>query len=205
MTDSQTQRLADFERVSIPDAEVYYLLGLPLGRSADEVMQRLLQEVPWRAEEIVMFGVKMRQPRLTAWYGDPGCAYAYSGVRLEPLPWSETLRDIKARIETVTAERFNSVLINYYRDERDSVGLHSDNEPELGLHPVIASLSLGAERVFVMKHKTVRNLPPVRRSLASGSLLLMKGETQRNWRHGVPKQTRPCGPRINLTFRRIFS
>jgi alkylated DNA repair dioxygenase AlkB len=205
MTDSQTQRLADFERVSIPDAEVYYLLGLPLGRSADEVMQRLLQEVPWRAEEIVMFGVKMRQPRLTAWYGDPGCAYAYSGVRLEPLPWSETLRDIKARIETVTAERFNSVLINYYRDERDSVGLHSDNEPELGPRPVIASLSLGAERVFVMKHKTVRNLPPVRRSLASGSLLMMKGETQRNWRHGVPKQTRPCGPRINLTFRRIFS
>jgi alkylated DNA repair dioxygenase AlkB len=195
---------AGFEPVPMPDAEVYYLPRLPLGRAADAVMRRLAEEVPWRAEEIVMFGIKMRQPRLTAWYGDPGCVYAYSGVRLEPLPWSATLRDAKARIEAAAAERFNSVLINYYRDERDSVGLHSDAEPELGPQPVIASLSLGAERVFVMKHKADRNVPTVRLRLASGSLLLMKGETQRNWRHGVPKQSRPCGPRINLTFRHII-
>jgi alkylated DNA repair dioxygenase AlkB len=204
MIDIRPRTFIDFEKVSIPDAEVYYLPQLPLGRTADAVMQHLTEEVPWRAEEIVMFGLKMRQPRLTAWYGDPGCVYAYSGVRLEPLPWSATLRDAKARIEAAAAERFNSVLINYYRDERDSVGLHSDAEPELGPQPVIASLSLGAERVFVMKHKADRNVPTVRLRLASGSLLLMKGETQRNWRHGVPKQSRPCGPRINLTFRHII-
>ncbi len=197
------QMLIDSAPLPIPDAEVYYLPRLPLGRSADAVMQCLIDEVPWRAEEIVMFGTRMRQPRLTAWYGDPGCIYAYSGIRLEPLPWSATLRDVKMRIEAVTEEMFNSVLINCYRDERDSVGFHSDNEPELGPQPVIASLSLGAERIFVMKHKTQKNLPPVRLRLASGSLLLMKGDTQHNWRHGVPKQTRPCGPRVNLTFRRI--
>lgn len=204
MIDTQLHRLNDFEPLPIPDAEVYYLLSLPLGQPADEVMQRLTAEVSWRAEEVVVFGRKVMQPRLTAWYGDPGCAYAYSGIRLEPLPWSATLLDIKARIETVTGETFNSVLLNYYRDKEDSVGFHSDNEPELGPRPIIASLSLGAERVFVMKHKTQRKLPPVRLALASGSLLLMKGDTQHHWRHGVPKETRPCGPRINLTFRRIF-
>jgi alkylated DNA repair dioxygenase AlkB len=194
---------AGFELIPMPDAEVYYLPQLPLDRSPDAVMRHLTEEVPWRAEEITMFGIKMRQPRLTAWYGDPGCVYAYSGIRLEPLPWSATLRDVKARIEAAAAETFNSVLLNCYRDERDSVGFHSDDEPELGPRPAIASLSLGAERVFVMKHRTVKNLPSVRLRLASGSLLLMKGDTQHNWRHGVPKQTRPCGPRVNLTFRRI--
>ncbi|MGH7096576.1 MAG: alpha-ketoglutarate-dependent dioxygenase AlkB family protein [Stellaceae bacterium] len=200
-----SQKFADFERLQIPDAEVARLPHLPLDRPADEVMQHLIAEVPWRAEEVVVFGRKVMQPRLTAWYGDPGCAYSYSGIRLEPLPWSATLLDIKARIEEVAAERFNSVLLNYYRDEADSIGFHSDDEPELGPQPVIASLSLGAERVFVMKHKTERKRPPVRLALASGSLLLMKGETQRHWRHGVPRETRPCGPRINLTFRRILS
>ena len=185
-----SQKFDDFERVSILDAEVYYRPSLPLGRPA---------------EEVVVFGRRVIQPRLTAWYGDPGCAYAYSGIRLEPSPWSATLRDLKARIEAATAEAFNSVLLNYYRDERDSVGFHSDDEPELGPRPVIASLSLGAERVFVMRHKSDRKLPPVRLTLASGSLLLMKGDTQRHWQHGVPKEARPCGARVNLTFRRILS
>lgn len=193
------------ERLPIPDAEVYYLPFLPLGRPAEAVMRHLIEEVPWRAQEIVVFGQKIMQPRLTAWYGDPGCAYAYSGIRLEPMPWSAMLREVKARIEVVAGENFNSVLLNYYRDAQDSIGFHSDDEPELGPRPVIASLSLGAERVFVMKHKTERKRPPVRLTLASGSLLLMKGETQRHWRHGVPKETRPCGSRINLTFRRISS
>ncbi|HJU14897.1 MAG TPA: alpha-ketoglutarate-dependent dioxygenase AlkB [Stellaceae bacterium] len=193
-----------FEQIPIPDADVRYLPHLPLGRTTDETMRRLLDEVPWRAEEIVMFGRKVMQPRLTAWYGDPGCVYSYAGIRLRPRPWSAILFDLKARIEAATAERFNSVLLNCYRDERDSIGFHSDDEPELGPRPVIASLSLGAERVFVMKHKTDRKLPPVRLVLASGSLLLMKGETQRCWRHGVPKTTRPCGKRVNLTFRCIL-
>lgn len=151
-----------------------------------------------------MWGRKMRQPRLTAWYGDAGSRYAYSGIELDPLPWTPLLGEIKARIEAAVGSNFNSVLLNYYRDHRDSVGFHSDDEPELGARPVIASLSLGEERTFILKHKQSKTAEPVRLRLASRSLLLMKGDTQHYWRHGVPKETRPCGPRVNLTFRTIF-
>jgi len=115
------------------------------------------------------------------------------------------LLEIRRRIETVVEAPFNSVLLNYYRDNRDSMGFHSDDEPELGARPVIASLSLGEERTFILKHKANKFAKPVRLRLASGSLLLMKGETQRYWKHGIAKETRRCGPRVNLTFRRIAS
>ena len=111
--------------------------------------------------------------------------------------------DIKNRVEAIAGTEFNSVLLNFYRHHRDSIGLHSDDEPELGRQPIIASLSLGEERTFVLKHKTRKDLKSVRLKLASGSLLLMKGETQRYWKHGIEKEKHPCGPRINLTFRRI--
>ncbi|MFB3079593.1 MAG: alpha-ketoglutarate-dependent dioxygenase AlkB, partial [Lysobacterales bacterium] len=144
------------------------------------------------------------QPRLMAWYGDEYARYTYSGIELEPLPWSPLLADIKNQIERASGARFNSVLLNYYRDQRDSMGFHSDDEPELGRRPVIASLSLGEERTFVMKHKRDRGLTTVRLKLASGSLLVMKGSTQQNWRHGINKLQRSCGPRVNMTFRRII-
>jgi alkylated DNA repair dioxygenase AlkB len=192
-----------FEQIRMSDAEVYYLKQLDLNLSYAAVLRWLIAEIPWKSEEIVLWGRKIRQPRLTAWFGDPGCDYTYSGIHLNPSRWTEILSDIKARVEAAIGSSFNSVLLNYYRDHRDSMGFHSDDEPELGPRPVIASLSLGADRVFVMKHKTRRDLKPVRLRLASGSLLLMKGDTQRCWRHGVPKETQPCGPRINLTFRRI--
>jgi len=195
---------ARFERIPMPDADVLYLRHLELARSDRQLLERLIAEVPWRAEEVVMFGQRMPQPRLTAWYGDPGKTYTYSGIRLDPLPWTPILRELKTRVEDAAGSTFNSVLINYYRDQRDSVGFHSDAEPELGERPVIASLSLGAERTFVLKHKRLRTTPPVRLRLASGSLLLMGGDTQHCWRHGVPKQAKPCGPRINLTFRKIL-
>ena len=165
-------------------------------------MQSLINATPWRAENITVWGKTFPQPRLTAWYGDTGTTYTYSGIRLSPSPWTPTLLAIKMKIEAVTGDTFDSVLLNYYRDHRDSMGLHSDNEPELGERPIIASLSLGEERTFILKHKTRTDLKPVRLKLASGSLLLMKGETQRHWKHGIYKQTRPCGPRVNLTFRR---
>ena len=152
-----------------------------------------------------MWGKQYSQPRLVAWYGDPDCSYTYSGITLEPLQWTDLLLDIKSRIEYITATTFNSVLLNYYRDHRDSMGLHSDDEPELGEQPEIASLSLGEQRTFVLKHKTNKLAKPVRLKLESGSLLLMKGNTQRYWKHGLSKETRPCGPRVNLTFRRIIS
>jgi len=191
------------ERLPLPDADVSYLDHLPLAEPDTLILQRLIAEVPWRSEEVVMWGRRMPQPRLTAWYGNAGARYAYSGIKLDPLPWTPLLADLKTRVEDVADVTFNSVLLNYYRDHHDSVGFHSDDEPELGERPVIASLSLGAERKFVLKHKHLKHIAPVRLRLASGSLLLMKGDTQRCWRHGVPKESRACGPRINLTFRQI--
>jgi alkylated DNA repair dioxygenase AlkB len=197
--------LADrMERIPMPNADVSYLERVALAEPDTLILQRLIAEVPWRSEEVVMWGRRMLQPRLTAWYGDAGARYTYSGLELHPLPWTPLLTDLKTQIEEAAGVTFNSVLLNYYRDHRDSVGFHSDDEPELGERPVIASLSLGEERTFVLKHKTSRLAPPVHLRLASGSLLMMRGDTQRCWRHGVPKENRPCGPRVNLTFRTIF-
>lgn len=151
----------------------------------------------------MVWGKRHPQPRLIAWYGDRGRGYTYSGIRLEPLPWNETLLKIKDHVEHLTASMFNSVLLNYYRDQNDSMGFHSDDEPELGPQPVIASLSLGERRTFVLKHKNRKDLKPVKIALESGSLLVMKGDTQKNWKHGIDKETRPCGPRVNMTFRDI--
>jgi len=135
---SATQELA---QVPMHDAEVYYLCHLPLSEPADEVLRHLIDEVPWKAEKIVMWGKTFLQPRLTAWYGDAGKSYTYSGIHLNPLPWTSLLLDIKSRVETVAGAQFNSVLLNYYRDNRDSMGLHSDDERELGKCPIIASLT----------------------------------------------------------------
>jgi alkylated DNA repair dioxygenase AlkB len=196
-----TERL---ERIPIADGEVYYLSKLELGRDDHEVFNQLIREVPWRQERILVWGKMHLQPRLVAWYGDRGSDYTYSGITLTPLPWTDLLLEIKTRIETVSAAAsFNSVLLNYYRNNRDSMGFHSDDEPELGLRPVISSLSLGEERTLTLKHRLNKLAKPVRLKLASGSLLLMKGETQKYWMHGIAKESRPCGPRINLTFRQI--
>ncbi len=189
----------------MPDAEVYYLSDLKLGRDRDAVLHELIADIPWRQERISVWGKMYSQPRLIAWYGDRGSYYTYSGITLAPLPWTDLLLEIRNRVETVTATAFNSVLINYYRDNRDSMGFHSDDEPELGDRPVIASVSLGEERTFVLKHKLNKLAKPVRLRLEWGSLLLMRGETQRYWKHGIAKETRRSGPRVNLTFRRIAS
>jgi alkylated DNA repair dioxygenase AlkB len=192
-------------RIPLQDAEVYYLSDVELAFDRNAILQQLIADVPWRQDNIVVWGKLYSQPRLVAWYGDPNCSYTYSGITLAPLPWTDLLLDIRNRIETVTATAFNSALLNYYRDNRDSMGLHSDDEPELGEKPEIASLSLGEERTFTLKHKTNKSANAVRLRLESGSLLLMKGETQRYWKHGLSKETRPCGARVNLTFRRIVS
>ena len=193
------------ERIPMLDAELYYLDNLALGQERDEILQQLIANTRWRQDTIVVWGKMYRQPRLVAWYGDHGSDYTYSGIRLSPMPWTELLLDIKRRVESVTQESFNSVLLNYYRDNRDSMGFHSDDEPELGEKPVVASVSLGEERTLVLKHKVNKLAKPVRLRLASGSLLLMKGETQRYWKHGIAKETRRCGARVNLTFRRTVA
>ncbi len=193
----------DFERIPMRDAEVYYARRVALGREPAEILDDLIESVDWRTRDIVLWGRKVKQPRLIAWYGDPGRSYAYSGVRLEPAPWTPILSTLRKAVGAAASTTFNSVLLNYYRDESDSMGYHSDDEAELGPQPVIASLSLGEERTFLLKHRTERTVETVRLRPASGSLLLMKGDTQRYWKHALPKRTKACGPRVNLTFRQI--
>lgn len=194
---------ASTQRIEMQDADVLYVPLIELPAPDAVLLQRLIAEVPWREEQIVLWGKRYLQPRLIAWYGDANSAYTYSGVTLAPLPWTDLLSSLKRAVEHIAEVEFDSVLLNYYRNERDSMGMHSDDEPELGRNPIIASLSLGEERVLVFKHKRRKDVAPVRLPMASGSLVLMKGETQHCWKHGIEKQKKACGPRVNLTFRRI--
>ena len=187
----------------VEDAELIYMESIDLLRKPNALMSTLIAETPWRAEEVVVWGKRFPQPRLIAWYGDEGSSYAYSGIALKPLPWTPVLLNIKQRVESLAYYQFNSVLLNYYRDNRDSMGMHSDDEPELGSKPTIASLSLGETRTLVFAHKFDRTASTFKLLLKSGSLLIMKGPTQQNWKHGINKESRRCGPRVNLTFRRI--
>ena len=191
--------------IAMPDGDVLYLPEAVPAAERDTILRRLITEVPWRQEKIVVWGKSYLQPRLIAWYGDPGCRYTYSGITLSPLPWDALLLELKDLAESMSDSAFNSVLLNYYRDQRDSMGLHSDDEPELGARPILASLSLGEERTLIFRRKLRKDADRVRIKLASGSLLLMKGDTQRYWKHGIEKETRRCGPRVNLTFRQIVA
>jgi len=191
------------ERLQIPDADLLYASEIDLGAPYDAVLRSLIATIPWRSESIVLWGRTYAQPRLIAWFGDEGKNYTYSGLTLVPLPWTPLLAQIKECVERLTAVQFNSVLLNYYRDGNDGMGMHSDDEPELGPNPIIASLSLGAERTFILKHRMQREAKPLHLQLSSGSLLLMQGETQKHWKHGIAKEKRACGPRVNLNFRRI--
>ncbi|MDQ1830068.1 alpha-ketoglutarate-dependent dioxygenase AlkB family protein [Massilia scottii] len=173
---------------------------LPFHLSNAEVLARLVAETAWRAQSITLWGKQHPQPRLTAWHGE--AAYTYSGLRLEPLPFTPLQLALKEAVETVCGQRFNSVLLNYYRNERDSMGMHSDDEAELGPHPAIASLSFGAERTLILRHKQTKQT--LKLVLKDGTLLVMSGNTQKHWQHGINKSTRPIGPRVNLTFRFIF-
>jgi alkylated DNA repair dioxygenase AlkB len=187
--------------IDIADGELAFLQQLPFRLSNAELMAALLRDTAWRAETITVFGKQHLQPRLTAWIGDE--AYRYSGMRLEPTPWPPLLAELRQAVQDVTGCRFNSVLLNYYRDGRDSMGMHSDDEAELGPRPAIASLSYGAERSFILKHKTSGETRKLR--LGDGNLLLMAGAMQANWRHGINKETRPTSARLNLTFRYIHA
>jgi alkylated DNA repair dioxygenase AlkB len=169
---------------------------------ADRLLRGLRGGVAWETHRIRLFGREHDSPRLSCWIGDPGSAYRYSGTLFEPRPWPPLLLAVRGRLCAELGTGFNSVLANRYRDGRDCMGWHSDDEAELGPAPVIASLSLGATRRFVLKH---RGDPQVRQvlELPHGSLLVMAGATQRHYRHALPRTARPVGERINLTFRVI--
>jgi alkylated DNA repair dioxygenase AlkB len=169
-----------------------------------DVMARLIASLPLRQETIVMFGRTVTMPRLTSWHGDPGCSYAYSGRVFEPAPWTAELTTLRDRLTAREGCAFNSVLVNHYRDGADAMGEHADDEPELGPSADdvrIASVSLGARRRFVLRHRRTREVYAFQ--LGEGSLLVMGGTTQRHFRHHLPRTRMPVGPRLNLTFRVI--
>jgi alkylated DNA repair dioxygenase AlkB len=187
----------------LPEADVSFIRHFFGAADSDRILHTLTEATPWRQDHILIAGKSIPLPRLTAWYGDPGKNYAYSGIAMYPSPWTETLLDIKAKVEATAGVPFNSVLLNHYRTGQDSVAWHSDDEPGLGRNPVIASVSFGATRRFHLKPKTNSTIDRVAIDLTHGSLLLMQGPTQHFWLHQVPKTTRAVGPRINLTFRYI--
>ena len=191
------------EPIPLPDAELGFMRGFYDKARADELLDRLIHDVAWRQETIILYGKPCLQPRLTAWYGDPHARYRYSGMTLEPLPWTADLLRVRDDVEAATGCRFNSVLLNYYRNERDSLSWHSDDEKEFGDRPAIASVSLGETRIFRLRHRQRKERKAVTLPLTHGSLLLMAGTTQTYWEHAIDKGTRPLGPRINLTFRLI--
>ncbi|MFZ9074323.1 MAG: alpha-ketoglutarate-dependent dioxygenase AlkB family protein [Flavobacteriaceae bacterium] len=169
---------------------------------AKEVFNSLLEQTPWKQDPITVFGKTYQQPRLTALYATNTKPYSYSGITMNPLPMTPLLETLRDKIHQVSSNTFTTVLLNLYRDGKDSNGWHADDEKELGKNPVIASLSFGAERYFHLKHRKDKNLR-LKIPLKSGSLLIMEEETQTNWLHQIAKTTRPVGPRINLTFRKI--
>ena len=169
-----------------------------------DLLAELVEATPWRQETITLFGKTHLQPRLLSWCGDANASYRYSGKTYQPEPWTPLLDDLRGRLERLTGASFNSVLLNYYRDHRDSMGLHADDEPELGPQPTIASLSLGEERKLIFRPRAKGEAGKLDIPLPDGSVLVMAGQTQTNWKHGIRKLNRPCGPRLNLTFRQII-
>jgi alkylated DNA repair dioxygenase AlkB len=192
-----------WEQISAVDAEIRLLHGFLSSTQTRQIFDNLLNAVPWRHDKIRLYGREHMLPRLQQWFGDEGGVYRWSGIEMVPEPWSPVLRAIKLEVETAARTQFNSLLVNLYRDGKDTVSWHSDDEPGLGVDPVIASVSLGASREFLLRHKTRREIPKISMTLSDGSLLLMAGPTQRCWEHSVPRRAAATGARINLTFRNI--
>ncbi|WP_299528494.1 alpha-ketoglutarate-dependent dioxygenase AlkB [Ulvibacterium sp.] len=188
--------------LDLPDSEIVYYPCFLSKNEADIYFELLKRTVPWQQDTIRVFGKEYLQPRLTSLYGTNDKTYSYSNITMKPLPFSNEMLDIKQKVELQAKVTFTTCLLNLYRDGKDSNGWHADDEKELGTNPVIASLTLGQERFFHLKHKKDKTLKQ-KILLEHGSLLIMGGETQGHWLHQIPKTARPIGERINLTFRVI--
>ncbi|NWJ46333.1 MAG: alpha-ketoglutarate-dependent dioxygenase AlkB [Chloroflexi bacterium] len=186
----------------LQDASVIYYESFFQEVACTRYFRELREGIEWKQEVLRMPSGNVLQPRLTAWYGEEGKSYTYSSLTLNPNKWTTALLEIKEKVESVAGMSFNSALLNLYRNEKDSVAWHSDDERELGINPVIASVSFGAIRRFRLKHKSNPALT-YQLELKNGSLLLMQGTTQHYWKHCVPKETFSCGERLNITFRVI--
>jgi alkylated DNA repair dioxygenase AlkB len=191
------------ESIELPGASLALDPAWLPAAQADALFDALQAGVAWERHRIRLFGREVPAPRLSCWIGDPGTAYRYSGQRHQPRPWPDCLRPVRARLEAGLAASFNSVLANLYRDGCDAMGWHRDDERDLGPAPVIASLSLGAPRRFLVKAHGDPQAKALAIELPHGSLLVMAGGFQRRYRHALPRTARPVGPRINLTFRHV--
>ena len=186
------------------DGEAYLFEQFFDKEESDFYFQALLNQVIWKQEPIILFGKKVMQPRLTALYGDQDKEYKYSGIIMKPYQWIEPLLEIKKKVDDISGSVFTTALLNQYRDEKDSMGRHRDHEKELGKNPIIASVSFGSTRSFVLRHYFQKNLKKSL-DLSHGSLLLMRGQTQHFWEHSLPKKSNPLETRINITFRKLLN
>ena len=192
------------QRIDLPGADIVLHQQVWSPERGDQLCNQLVQEIEWRQDKISMFGQVHDVPRLNAWYGDPDCSYAWSGIRMNPSTWTPTLQQIREQVNSLAAVQFNSALLNFYRDGNDKVDWHADDEKVLGINPVIASVSLGVARKFRMRRKD-RSQTPTDIVLQSGDVLIMRGSTQQLWEHEVPRSKRITQPRVNLTFRVVES
>ena len=190
------------QHFTLPNAELIYIPNFFSKQEADSYFKTIETKTNWQHDDITIFGKTHKQPRLTALFGESNQPYGYSNIVMYPKPFTPTLKTIKQRIEDNAQYKFNTVLINLYRDGNDSNGWHADNEKELGENPVIASLSLGEARPFHFKHRTLKDQRH-KIILEHGSLLIMKGEMQHHWLHQIAKTKKQIRPRLNLTFRKL--
>ncbi len=199
----QSTRFKNVQNLAPFDGELYLFQAFYLQPESDSLFAELQSSLAWQEEDIFIFGKWVKVPRLMCWYGDADSRYRYSGVTHEPKPWNSVLQSVREDLEQYCRCQFNSVLANFYRNGNDSMGRHADDEKELGPNPLIASLSLGDERVFRLHHKKRNETLDIR--LGHGDLLVMAGSLQHHWQHSIPKTRQYKGPRINLTFRKIFT
>ncbi|WP_242205094.1 alpha-ketoglutarate-dependent dioxygenase AlkB family protein [Aestuariivivens insulae] len=195
----------EIQHFNLPDADIILYDNVFTLEESDTLYKSLYSTINWQQDKIKFYGKEFNVPRLTALYGDTNKSYRYSGISMHPHPWNTDLLFVKNRIEILAKTKFTSCLLNLYRSGQDSNDWHQDNEKELGVNPVIASVSFGETRPFKLKHINNANLKTVSIPLNHGSLLLMKGTTQHFWKHKIPKTTRAIDPRINLTFRIVHS
>mgnify|MGYP000462174165 CR=1 FL=1 len=199
------RHLPQAQVIEIPDGELLFYPQLFDPAESDRFFTQLRSEINWQQQAMKMYGKAVNLPRLTAWYGDGGKNYTFSGISLQPNPWIPDLLTIERRIEDLAHTAFNSVLLNLYRSGQDGIGWHADNEPELGSNPIIASVSFGDTRRFQLRHRSDSQVKKVEIPLTHGSLLVMLGTTQHYWQHQIPKTAKQISERINLTFRSIQS
>lgn len=191
------------QHFNLPNAELIYIPDFLTKQESDTYFKALKSDTNWQHDDITIFGKTHKQPRLTALFGESDQPYGYSNIVMHPEPLTPHLKIIQQRIEETADHKFNTVLVNLYRDGNDSNGWHADNEKELGKNPIIASISFGEARPFHFKHRTIK-AQRHKLNLEHGSLLIMKGEMQQYWLHQIAKTKTQIQPRINLTFRRLI-